>query len=254
MDRLYVLSRTQGRPDQFARMRESVRALTWPGGVTHIVHTCDPRDIYVDGDIIVKGEVHGPYMGTAPYNLYNNRLIEAVTEPGWVAFMDDDDEYAAPDVFERLLHKADKKIIHTGQAARWGDTVWNTDPNDKKRNIFQTECFSLWWDLAKKAKWPGDKGGDHYYTRRLTKKIPWKWHEVLIARAQDGKGRGKLEDRDLDGCYPPEKKVTVKMFVNAGNKRGAGQLHDMPYFEARVFERHGMACVSYRGVEICTQT
>lgn len=56
MDTLYILTRSSGRAEFFRRCRESVKALTYPGPVVHIVHTDDPRDRYVEGDIIVRGE------------------------------------------------------------------------------------------------------------------------------------------------------------------------------------------------------
>lgn len=257
-ERLYILSRTSGRPKFFARMLQSVRALTWPD-VTLIVHTDDPRDTYVDGDIIVQGECYPPHMGRGTYNLYNNRLLDAIPGDGWVAFIDDDDEYASPGVFERLLRKADKRHIQTGQAARWGDHVWNTDPKVKKR-VYQTECFVLWSSLAKRARWPGNKGGDHFYTRQLTRRARTVWHDVLIARAQEGKGSGRRRDAggeyvDYDNALPPGELVWLKQFGHPERKRprgDAGKLVQMTYRDAREMERNELGRVTYKGVNIVT--
>lgn len=250
-ERLYILSRTSGRPKFFARMRESVRALTWPN-VVHIVHTDDPRDTYVEGDIVVYGEAYPPHMGAATYNLYNNRLLNAIPGQGWVAFIDDDDEYAAPDVFERLLVNGDKGRIHTGQVARWGDKVWNTDSKVTHRQ-FQTECFCAWSTIAKKGEWWSGKGGDHHYTRQLVKQARPQWHEVLIARAQEGKGSGKRVDvggaePDLDNALPAAKEVDFKLFISKDLRRREGQFTKLRYSEARKLEREGFGRVTYKGV------
>lgn len=257
MERLYVLTRTSGRPGYFARCRESVQALSWPGGVTHIVHSDDPRnEQYIDCDILVRGEAHGPYMGSAPYNLYNNRLIEALPGDGWVHFIDDDDEYPEPDVFERLLAKPNKSKLHVGRVKRGGGTIW---PKYWGRQVsFQTESFCIWSDLAKRGKWWADKGGDHYYSKQLTRKHGIVWVDgVIIAQTQNGKNNGVLHD--VDGttinyeAIKPSDKVLFKLFVDRKGKRAA-KVTEMVYSEARVFERHGYGRVTYQGVEVCNFT
>jgi len=253
---LYVLTRTSGRPTFYARMRESVRALTWPHGVVHVVHSDDPRDTYAaDCDMLVKGECHGPYMGSGYYNLYNNRLLAVVPKDCWVAFIDDDDEYAAPDVFERLIDVDEPGKMHTGQVARWGDKIWNTDPHADKRQ-FQTECFAVRGTVAKKAQWWSEKSGDHYYTRQLLRQVSTRWHEVLIAQAQEGKGNGKRvdvggEERDLDNALRPNDKVWVKMHAGDKRRKRAGGLVQLRYCEAREIEREGYGQVTYKGVTVC---
>ena len=253
---LYVLTRTSGRPTFYARMRESVRALTWPHGVVHVVHSDDPRDTYAaDCDVLVKGECHGPYMGSGYYNLYNNRLLEVVPKDCWVAFIDDDDEYAAPDVFERLIDTSKPGKIHTGQVSRGADKIWNTDPHAKKRE-FQTECFVVRGSIAKKATWWGEKGGDHYYTRRLVRHASTVWHEVLIAQAQEGKGHGVRADIggvvvDLDSAMSADAEVWVKMYSGAKRRSNAGKLVRLRYREAREIERAGYGQVTYKGVTVC---
>ena len=255
MDRLYVLTRTGGRPEFFARMQESVRALTG-FDVVHIVHTDDPRDTYVQGDIVVQGECYPPTIGTAPYNLYNNRLIKAIprTVPGWVAFIDDDDYYVSPDVFERLLDGASRDTMHTGAVGRWSDHVWNTE-EDKGKRRFQTECFVIWSTLAGRAKWWGNKGGDHYYTFGLTRTIPTQWHDVRIANAQEGKGSGARVDiggavMDKSESYRSDEIVSFKFFVNMKSRREIGVIRKLPYSEAYDMEQAGYGRVTYRGVNV----
>lgn len=254
MEPLYILTRTSGRPEFFRRCRESVKALTWPGGVVHIVHIDDPRsESYVECDILVKGTAHGSNMGTAPYNLYNNRLLKALPGPGWVAFVDDDDEYVESDVFEQILgEKPRTDHIYICKAMRWHGTIWPRKWGEQKS--FQTECFVAHSAIAIKGKWWGDKGGDHNYTRQLTRSFPLIWRDVLCAKAQEGKGHGRLIDAggtewDWDSM-PMRQMVWVKLFRD-GLGRKYGKPLQMTFAEGRVLEKHAIGRVTYKGVEVC---
>ena len=252
MEPLYILTRTSGRRKFYERCRDSVRALSWPGGVTWIVHTDDPRDTYVDADIIVQGEAHGPYMGSGSYNLYNNRLLSAIPGDGWVHFIDDDDEYASADVFENLLEGASKKKLQIGKVCRGGSVVWPKTWGTQRS--FQTECFCVWSELAKKGKWWADKGGDHYYTRQLVRQSGTQWHDVMIAVAQEGKSHGKRvdiggEQPDYTASIKPSEKVWFKMFIDKNGRRG-GKLYDIPYSEALTLEKYDFGRVTFKGVTV----
>jgi hypothetical protein len=252
---LYILTRTSGRPKFFANLRESIKALTYPEKIVHIVHSDDPRnESYVEGDIIIKGEAHGDYMGKGPYNLYNNTLLKAIPGDGWVHFIDDDDKYTGPDVFKTMLTGAQRNVIQIGRVKRWGDTIFP----DKwgKQKSYQSECFLVWARYAKTAKWWSEKGGDHYYSKQLTRKLPVRWVEnVIIAEAQTGKGHGRKVDIDgeidLDNALPPDKKVWVKVVQRKPRTRfQIARLYQMTYREARVLERHDCGVITYRGVTI----
>ena len=252
-DTLYILTRTSGRPAFFARMRETVKALSWPGPVVHIVHTDDPRDTYVEGDIIVKGEVLGPSFGGGFYNLYQNRLLKAIpNEEGWVHFMDDDDEYLAPDSLAFLVG-ANHTALHVCKTRRVGVSK-NCEifpPLWKKQKTFQTECFALWSEIAKKYNWWGEKGGDHHYTQKITRKHPIVWHDHIATQAQSGKGKGERMDAGGMSCkhdaLGPSVMVYFKMFATIPGKRQA-QLIEMTALEAEILERRKLGRVTFRGV------
>jgi hypothetical protein len=254
-DTLYILTRTSGRPEFFRRCRESVKALQWPGDIVHIVHTDDPRDTYVEGDIIIKGEGYGKNIGSGAPNLYCNRLLEAVPADGWVHFIDDDDVYTEPDVFHRILAgNPDKKKMQICKVARWDDKVYPAAW--KIQRSFQTECFVLWSSLAKRGKWWSEKGGDHYYTRQIARKATgMQWHDVLAVKAQEGKGHfGRVdiggEVVDWDSALPGDAKVWCKVYKN-GQGRMAAKIYEMPYAEARTLEKYGFGKVMYKGVTVC---
>lgn len=250
MDALYILTRSSGRAEFFRRCRESVKALAYPGPIVHIVHVDDPRDAYVEGDIIVQGEAHGPNMGSAPYNLYQNRLLAAIPpEDGWVHFIDDDDYYVGSDVFDWLVG-ADPGKMHVVKVERWDGIVF--PKNWKKQRSFQTECFVARRALAKTAKWWSDKGGDHHYSKKLVQRASLEWHDIKVVAAQEGKGHGRRVDvggvePDYHGSIADDEIVSVKMFSGS---RG-GRLVERPYAEALEIERAGQGRVTFRGVTVC---
>jgi glycosyltransferase involved in cell wall biosynthesis len=189
---VYILIRTSGRPRFFNRMMQSIKEQTYPNIIT-IVHTDNDRDKYVKGDIIVRGT---PKPGCrAPYNLYMNTLIKTVSRqtPGWVYMLDDDDRLFAPDVIERFVNAAKQDYINVARADRGHGRIW---PKKWKRQTdFQTECFMLWSKYSKLGKWWGKTGGDHHYTKQITKILPINWvDDLIVAKAQDGKNRGKHRD------------------------------------------------------------
>ena len=252
---LYILTRTSGRPAFFKRMRETVKALAWPGPVVHIVHTDDPRDTYVEGDIIVKGETYGPSFGSGFYNLYNNRLLKAIPNaPGWVHFIDDDDEYLGADVMN-FLAGANRTALHVCKTRRLGvakhaeifPQLW------LKQKTFQTECFSLWSDIAKKHKWWGEKGGDHNYTQKITHATPIIWHDVLATQAQTGKGHGECKDADGNinhgSVGNPNAMVYFKMFATVKGMKQA-QLLERPAFEAEILQRNKLGRITFKGTTV----
>lgn len=251
---LYILTRTSQRPAFFAKCRESVKALSWPGPVVHIVHTDDPRDSYVEGDIIVKGETFGPSFGDGFYNLYNNRLLKAIPRTeGWVHFIDDDDIYCAPDSMN-WLEGENRDALHVCKTRRAGVSKHcEIFPSQwKKQQSFQTECFAVWSTIAKKFEWWGQKGGDHHYSKKIARRHPIIWHNVIATEAQCGKGKGERLDadgkNDKRGDLPPQSYVHFKMFATVKGKKQT-QLIEMPYYEAEVLESHKLGRVTFKGIK-----
>ena len=199
---VYILIRTSGRPKYFKNMMESVKSQTYKNIIT-IVHTDDPRDTYVEGDIILKGSRFSPLEGTAPYNLYNNRLLEAIPEePGYYCFIDDDDKYHSDDAIEKFVSQCKEDYINICRVIRWNGVIF--PKNWKGQKSFQTECFMLHTKHRNKARWWANKGGDHYYTRNLTccenEPLEINWiDDLIVCEAQTGKGHGRRIDIDGKG-------------------------------------------------------
>ena len=109
--------------------------------------------------------------------------------------MNDDDEYASPYVIENLVKLSKRDHVNVGRVERWNKTVW--PKNWRNQKSFQTECYFLHTDHKLKAKWWGNKGGDHNYSKQLTKVLPINWIEkLLICKAQEGKGHGRRLDKN----------------------------------------------------------
>jgi hypothetical protein len=192
---------------------ETIRQQTYKNIVT-IVHSDDPRDEYVEGDIIIRGTAYGIGYGNGPYNLYNNRLLKAIPDTdGWYHFIDDDDEYCAPDSIEKLVAASKKNHMNVARVIRWNGVVFPKEWG--KQKSYQTECFFLDTGQKNKAKWWANLGGDHYYSKQMTRILPVNWiDDLIIARAQEGKGHGRKFDRggkliNLSSAMKPTDRVTV---------------------------------------------
>ena len=193
---------------------ETIENQTYKNIVT-IVHSDDPRDEYVYGDIVIRGTAYGLEYGDGSYNLYNNRLLRAIPAdaPGWFHFIDDDDEYAAPDAIEKIVKSAKKDHVNVARVERWNGTIWPRKWGEQKS--YQTECFFIHTDHRLKAKWWGHRGGDHNYSKQLTAVMPINWIEDLkICKAQSGKGHGRKLDKngkrpDYSNALKPDQKIPV---------------------------------------------
>jgi hypothetical protein len=255
VDPVYILIRTSGRPQFFARMMETIKNQTYENIVT-IVHTDDPRDEYVAGDIIIKG--HKYVHGNAPYNLYNNRLLRAIPDDqGWYHFIDDDDEYASSDVIEKMVERSKKDHVNVCHVMRWNGTIWPR--RWKIQRTYQTECIFMHTSHRRKSRWWQNKGGDHDYSKKLTRVLPINWiDDVLICKAQEGKGYGSRLDaggKKVDYNYPPDKNVIVlgKLRYMKGHRSQwvmPDQFKRMKYAIAREHEIAGRVVITYPSIVI----
>ncbi len=190
----YVLIRTSKRPKFFAELMESIKQQTY-SNIKTIVHTDDPLDTYVTGDIIISS-TRRPKTKDAngPYNLYNNKLLQSIPEgAGWYHFIDDDDKYYSPDVIEKAIAKCQENKINIVRSMRWNNTVWPKKWGSQ--TSYQTECFILHTKHKGLAKWWNKTGGDHNYSKQITRKLQINWIDgIIIAKAQEGKGHGRRYD------------------------------------------------------------
>lgn len=250
---VYILIRTSGRPEFFKRCYESALSQTY-SNIVIVTHTDDPRDTYVQGDIIVKGQAYHPKTGTAPYNLYNNRLLSVVPrgEWAWFHFIDDDDMYHDDKVIENLVKKSDPYKINVARVKRWGTTVF---PRAwKRQNSYQTECFFLHSVHAGIGNWWANKGGDHHYSRQITARLKVNWIENLfICKAQDGKGHGRKLDLGGKAIEPIPCDGDVDVLITTERRPELGKLGTvkrMPYEEARKLELAQKGKITFAGVTV----
>jgi hypothetical protein len=163
--------------------------------------------------------------------------------------------YSAPDVFNKLLKNVPTDTMAIGKAVRWEGKIFPA--KWKKQRSFQTECFSVYSPIAKKYKWWADKGGDHYYTRQITREHPMIWRDVIIAEVQNhvnGKGHGRRIDVDnQEGPrggrqFHPDEIVHIKLF-DRHRYMSAATIQALPYSEACVLEKLNYGRLSYQGVK-----
>jgi glycosyltransferase involved in cell wall biosynthesis len=214
---VFVLMRTSNRPTFFEKTYESIRGQDYEN-IILIVHSDDVNDTYVRGDKIIyseRKEVHG----NGHYNLYCNKLLQAIPEnvDGWYHFIDDDDCYASNDVISRLVENAKEDFVNVGRSQRADGVVY--PKTWKGQESFQTECFFLHTKHKDKARWWNRRGGDHYYTKQLTCQMPINWiDDLLICKAMAGKGYGRRYDLMEQKVFHNKKAIVSRCGARGSNK------------------------------------
>lgn len=193
-------------------MMETIKEQTYKNIVT-IIYSDDPRDDYVTGDIIIKGTIYEKSLGDATYNLYCNDLLRNIpNEDGWIYFLDDDDELTTPDAIGRIIKKCDRNAVNAFKVSRNNGKI--VPEKWQSQRSFQTECFIIHTDHKLKASWWSHKGGDHHFTKQLTKVLPINWIDGdIVCKAQTGKGYGKKLDKD-GKVFDGNGTFTEKSYVN----------------------------------------
>jgi hypothetical protein len=192
MNPVYILLRTSNRPIFFENCYKSIREQTY-SNIVLITHTDDPADTYVKGDIIINSE-RDIHKGRGHYNLYCNKLLEAIPDgEGWYHFIDDDDMYFSPEAIEQTVERAKRNCVNVVRSKRWNNAVWPAEWGTQRS--YQTECFFMHTDHKNLARWWSKKSGDHNYSKQLTDKLKINWIDnLIICKAQEGKGRGMRFD------------------------------------------------------------
>lgn len=202
MDPVFILIRTSGRPKMFKTMMKSVKAQTYKPLIT-IVHSDDRQDQYVEGDLIIHGDPFPDDLGSAPYNLYCNRLLDAIPDlVGWYFFLDDDEKLHEPETVDKIVAQAKRDHLNATKAI-WGTvedpTIKKVYPDDFVISgivALPTCSFFLHTDHKHKARWPAERYGDYKYTSRLN--LPVYWIDLIRQEQQISKGYGKKEgDNEL---------------------------------------------------------
>ena len=181
----------------FARLRASLARQQFPGIIVHVVHAERGSD-YAEADVLVRGE--RATGGSAPYELHQQRLLDAVAgmAPGWVTFIDDDDEYTTRTSLARMLARAtDDRVM----------PVWRVE-RERGRISPVSWCGDLssfdgrlCWEAAAhhtshigKAAIDANDGADGRYWLQMSQHLQLVWQDEVLTRPQAGKGKGRRRD------------------------------------------------------------
>lgn len=248
---VYILIRTSGRPNKFKITMQSVRNQTYPNIVT-IVHSDNPDDKYVEGDIIIHGKKLTHEDGRGFYNLYCNTLLDAIPDdaPGWYFFLDDDDLFCADDVIERLVAASHPDRINVCRVQRYGKIY---PPNWGQARSFHTQSFFLHTKHKALARWWKALGGDHNYSGQIAEKLGINWiGNLYSAKCQTGKGYG-LAERHMVKHSQQDLKVPTWVLYNTRVKfpsdcRGReGEIKQIPFRRAIELEMRGKIIINPTG-------
>ena len=111
--KIWVLTRTSGRPVFFKKCRESLKNQTYQNW-QHVVSVDDDESYkYAEKDddrkeVVRVKKINKTAEMNCPYNLYFNDLIEKVPEGSWMIFLDDDAVIYRNDSLEKLVETIEK--------------------------------------------------------------------------------------------------------------------------------------------------
>ena len=175
--KIYILTRTSGRPAFFKACRQSILEQTYKNWV-HIVSCDDEKSIeYASQDpatiVVPVKKLKKTKKMNCPYNLYNNNLLQRVPDGGWVLFLDDDGKLYNKNALKNIsaqIIKAERE--KKDLILSLGDGKVNSKPN----------CWGMSREEIMKKM---SKGGENWHFAKIdtshmcvkkTKKIqPWRY-------------------------------------------------------------------------------
>jgi hypothetical protein len=199
----YVLTRTARRPRMFQRLRDSLLSQEFDGRILHVVLAETGSD-YAEGDHVMHRPPRAREAGRCPYNLHIHDLLTHVAglEPGWVTFMDDDDQYTSDQSLARMLEPA----THPGVMPVWkvqrengriSPAKWRASPASKEGRI----CFegaAHHTTLIGRGPLSTDCWADAHYWQGIHRHAEIAWIDAVLTRPQldgrAGKGHGRKRD------------------------------------------------------------
>lgn len=188
----------------FQRLRDSIASQDYDGPIMHIIHTDEPTDDYVTGDMIVASpRLRKTNNMTAPQELYNLRLLQAVHEynqPGFVTFMDDDDMYTNPHSLSTIAQEAQPGVMPIWKVqrekGRISPTAWRSDLTSNDGRIcweasgFHTNHLTTAINIGI----DGNDGADGRFWAAMSQHLQVKWIDKILTKPQVGKGHGRRKD------------------------------------------------------------
>jgi len=201
---LYILTRTSKRPRMFQRLRDSIASQNYDGPIMHIVHTDDLSDDYVKGDMIASSpRSRKTEKQTAPWELYNLALLEAVQiygQPGFITFMDDDDMYSSPHSLSTIADVAQPGIMPIWKVQRENGRIspaqWRGDLTSNNGRIcweasgFHTNHLTTAINIGI----DGNDGADGRFWATISQHLQMQWINKILTKPQVGKGHGRRKD------------------------------------------------------------
>jgi glycosyltransferase involved in cell wall biosynthesis len=202
-----IITRTNNRPKGFKRVRESIKGQTYPN-IKHLVIYDDKRSfkylkkhrgedcqtVYIDPERALNEPItDNPNTGKYfPYNLYFNYAHELI-EGGFIYYLDDDDELAAPDTIEQLVRVSTNKNVTIGRMDFGGRLVPNdyNFGNDVRLFDIGGSCIFFHSDLIEFATWDCWKCSDFRVSERLANEsggVIWYDHTIMKCNIVGGNG------------------------------------------------------------------
>lgn len=189
-----ILIRTSRRPNYFNRCIESIRSQTYTN--YRIIVSVDTPGSFAyackhDVQIVQVKRLSKKSALHAPYNLYNNELLQHAKR-GWIMFLDDDKMFSRNNALSIIAGS----IISTREMLIWrvklgtGRLVPATKFMSRfpARNQIDSSCACFHSKYRDKHKWDDQRAGDYRFLALMYRRIPHHaWiDEVLVKTDNNG--------------------------------------------------------------------
>jgi glycosyltransferase involved in cell wall biosynthesis len=198
---LNILIRTSERPNYFNRLIKTIQLQRYQNYRLIISVDSSFMESYVKAAgyrFIPVKKMHRSKQSTFPWNLYLNTLMDHVEE-GWIMFIDDDDMYAHPYVFNMIadsLPDQNRMLIwkmrfSDGRTVP-GNSYWGKTPFT--RTQISMQCFAFHSKWKDHVRFDGQRAGDFRFTNRLLSYIHPEWLDIIAVRLSNFGNAGKAND------------------------------------------------------------
>lgn len=202
-----ILVRTSGRPRYFDFLVNNLRSQTCQNfkvivsyDNTDSNYIFNYKDSFIEKIVPVSLQKESLAKGSFPWNLYENTLLQEVTHPAWIMYLDDDDQFVDENSLAILTNELTK--IDEDTLVIWKVQIHNRivpEPNNWK---FIRRChisgigFCFHTKYRTSCVWDADKGGDYRVILTLSKTVKKiTWIDQVLTRIQQKEGFGKRQDR-----------------------------------------------------------
>ena len=205
MKKVYIITRTHHRPNEFQICYESIKSQTILP-IWYIISDSSKNNYINSIDIPHKiinvnpGKKKWWIKNYMFANGYFNEVLPLIPDGNFVYFLDDDDKLIDKDWIKKIIEN--NVDILMGKFQMGSDHKYKLIGDKIQRGFIGTSCIAIKSEIAKKYKWPLRSGGDFMYISQVLKNHTPKYLDSIIAGVQTNlnrswKSRKSIKLKDL---------------------------------------------------------